>query len=174
MWYRFCRRFTEAPASRFLSLTGFTLIELVIVASIILVLVAVSTPLFRDTFRELELKDSAYNIGKMMRYAETSAIMKEKRYKIVFDVEKGAYWLLEEDEKDSGNLFKKTEGRFGNKFFLPKDILLKSDRNELIFLPNGRSTKAGISVIDDKRKKRCDIKTTGRAGQTEIESVREK
>ncbi len=39
--------------------SAFTIIELAIVASIILVLVAVSTPLFRGTFRELELKDSA-------------------------------------------------------------------------------------------------------------------
>lgn len=153
---------------------GFTIIELAIVASIILVLVAVSTPLFRDTFRELELKDSAYNIGKMIRYAEASAIMEEKRYKIVFDIEKRAYWLLKEDEKSSEGLFKKTEGRFGNKFFLPKDILLKSDKNELIFLPNGRSTRASISVIDGQKKKGYDIKTTGRSGQTEISSVIEK
>lgn len=153
---------------------GFTLIELAIVASVILVLVAVSTPLFKGTLRELELKDSAYNISKMIRYAEANAIMEEKRYKIVFDVENGAYWLLEENEKGPEKTFKRVEGRFGNKFFLPKDISLKSDKGELIFLPNGRSVKASISVADDRRKRGYDIKTTGRAGQTEILSVRGK
>jgi prepilin-type N-terminal cleavage/methylation domain-containing protein len=152
---------------------GFTLIELAIVASLIAVLIAVSTPLFRTTYRALELKDSAYNIAKMIRYASASAVMEEKRYKIVFDFEKRAYWLLKESEKGSEKEFEKVRGRFGNKFYLPKGILLTSDKNELVFLPNGRSTKATVSVMDKAKKKGFDINAAGKAGQAEILDVKE-
>ena len=126
--------------NRFYPSSGFTLIELAIVASLILVLVVVSTPLFKTTFGNLELKDSAYNIAKMLRYAEASAVMEEKTYKIVFDFDKRAYWLLKESEKDSGKEFEKAAGRFGNKFFLPKEISLTGDKNELIFFEKIDST----------------------------------
>ncbi|MFH0840242.1 MAG: prepilin-type N-terminal cleavage/methylation domain-containing protein [Candidatus Omnitrophota bacterium] len=153
---------------------GFTLIELLIVASLILVLVVVSTPLFRTAYSNLELKDSAYNIGKMMRYAEVSAVMEERAYKMVLNFENRAYWLLRENQKDSKGDFEKVEGRFGEKFFLPKNLSLSGDKSELIFLPNGRSTKATVSVIDKTKKKGFDIKTTGRSGQIEISDVSEK
>lgn len=153
---------------------AFTLIELVIVASLILVLAIISTPLFRAAYRNLELRDSAYNIGKMMRYAEVSAVMEERPYKMMFNFESRAYWLLREDQKDPKGDFKKVEGRFGEKFFLPKNLSLSGDNSELIFLPNGRSTKATVSVIDKSEKKGFDIKTTGRSGQIEISDVSEK
>ncbi len=162
------------PSNRFYPASGFTLIELAIVASLILVLVVVSTPLFRTTFRGLELKDSAYNIAKIIRYAEASAVMEEKTYKIVFDFDKRAYWLLKESEKDSEKIFEKAQGRFGSKIFLPKELSFTSDKNELIFLPNGRSTKATISVVDKARKKGFDVKTSGKAGKIEISDVSEK
>ncbi len=152
---------------------GFTLIELVIVAAIILVLAAVSTPLFRAAYSNLEIKDSAYSIEKMMRYAETSAVMEERAYKIAFDFEKRAYWLLAQDPKDPKEVFEKAEGRFGEKFFLPKGLSLAGDKDEVIFLPNGRSTKATVSVIDKVKKKGFDIKNSGRPGRIEISDADE-
>lgn len=153
---------------------GFTLIELVIVASLISILAVLSTPLFRAAYSNLELKDSAYNIGKMMRYAGTSAVMEERAYKIVFDFEKSAYRLLAEDQKNSEGIFKKAEGRFGGEVVLPAGLSLSGNENEVIFLPNGRSAKAAITVIDKAKKKGFDIKTTGRTGRIEISDVSEK
>ncbi len=156
------------------SLMGFTLIELTIVAVIILALAAVSTPLFRNTFRDLELRDCAYNISKVIRYAQASAVMEEKKYKMIFDFEKKAYWLLKESEKSLEGEFERFKGRFGNEFFLPKEIVFKGDRNEMIFLPNGCSTKAVISIIDTDKRKGFEITAAGKSGRVEISDVKEK
>ncbi|MDD5680590.1 MAG: hypothetical protein PHI59_05070 [Candidatus Omnitrophica bacterium] len=167
----------ELPSSkpdRLNSIKSFTLIELIIVASLILTLIAVSNPLFRATFKELELKDSAYNIGKMIRYAAASAVMEETRYKIIFDFDKKSYWLLAETEKDGKTEFERVNGRFKDKFYLPGDVFFKGESNEFIFLPNGRCTKASVIVVDNEKRKGFEIKTTGRAGQTEIIDVKEK
>jgi type II secretory pathway pseudopilin PulG len=161
----------RAPSNR---LEGFTLIELVIVASLILVLVAVSNPLFRATFRDLELKDSAYNISKMIRYAQASAVMEEAKYKIVFDFDKRAYWLLVENEKSAETQFERVIGRFKDRFYLPRDVFFTGENKELIFLPNGRCTKASVIVVDKDKKRGFEVKTTGKAGQIEIIDVKEK
>ena len=153
------------------SIKSFTLIELVIVASLILVLVAVSNPLFKATFKDLELRDSAYNIGKMIRYAQASAVMEEARYKIVFDFDKKVYWLLVENQKGAEVKFERVKGRFKDRFHLPQDIFFTGDNNEFVFLPNGRCTKASITIIDKDKKKGFAIKATGRAGQIEIIDV---
>ena len=80
----------------FLSIAAFTLIELIIVAAIILMLVAVSSPRFRSTFSDLELKDSSYSIGKIIKYAQKRAILEERKYRVIFDFENQSYRLLVE------------------------------------------------------------------------------
>jgi prepilin-type N-terminal cleavage/methylation domain-containing protein len=147
---------------------GFTLIELIIVASLILALVAVSTPFFRATFRDLELRNAAYNISKMIRYASSSAVIEEARYKLVFDFDKRAYWLMVENEKDPSAGFERAKGRFGERCYLPKEVFFAGESRELFFLPNGRCTKGSLIVTDKGRKRGFKINTTGRQGQAEV------
>lgn len=172
---------------------GFTLIELIIVAAIILVLVAVSTPLFRATFRDLKLKDAAYNLSKLIKYGQQRAIIEEKRYRLLFDFEKRAYYLrVENEEPQEGESsasakgesasggegeavfsWKKVTGRFGEYFYLPEGVSLKADIDKITFLPNGRCDKISIYVINQKNKT-IEIKTDGRAGYVKVSEVTEK
>ena len=168
------------------SLTGFTLIELVIVATIILILVAVSTPRFRSTFSDLELRDTSYNIGKIIKYAQQRAILEERRYRAVFDFENRSYRLLVEsgEGKSSaepasyaegasapGGDWERVTGRFGENFYLPEGVRFKGDKDKMTFLPNGRCDKSSIYVIN-KRNKVIEIRTTGRAGYVEISTIK--
>ena len=76
---------------------GFTLIELIIVAAIITVLIAVSSPLFKTTLRDVEMKDAAYNISKLIRLGQQRAIIEEKRHRLLIDFNKRAYYLRAEE-----------------------------------------------------------------------------
>lgn len=168
--------------------TAFTLIELVIVAAIILILVAVSTPRFRSTFSNLELRDVSCNIGKIIKYAQQIAILEEKRYRVIFDFENKSYHLLVESEENKFSAggkpvsyaegasapdgdWKRVTGRFGENFYLPEGVRFKGDKDKITFLPNGRCDKSSIYVIN-KKNKVIEIKTTGRAGYVEISIVK--
>lgn len=175
------------------SLTGFTLIELIIVASIIVVLVAMSTPRFRNTFRDLRLKDTAYNISKLIKYGQERAIIEERKYKLIFNFDKRLYCLFVETEEGAGRelpqedestpsaegapsldkSWKKAAGRFGGYFYLPEGIRFKALKDTIIFLPNGRCDKISLYLVNEKNKV-IEIKTNGRAAYVEISEVKEK
>ena len=160
---------------------GFTLLELIIVATIILVLVAVSTPLFRTSFSDLELKDAAYNISKLIRYGQQRAVIEEKKYRLLFDFARKNYHLLaEEEEGERADIavegrkhpgWKSVQGRFGKYFSLPEGVKFSGEHNSITFLPNGRCNEISLYVID-KKKKSIEIKTNGRAGYVEVSEVK--
>ncbi len=166
-------------------IAGFTLIELIIVAVIIVVLVALSAPLFRGTFKGLELKDAAYNISKIIQYGQQRAIIEERRYRLLFDFDKKAYRLLVWDEKEkdsklsaggasaSGGGWKEVTGRFGGYFYLPEGVRFKGEAEKITFLPNGRCDKISLYVVN-KKEKIFEIKTKGRAGYVEVSEVTKK
>jgi prepilin-type N-terminal cleavage/methylation domain-containing protein len=161
---------------------GFTLLELIIVATIIGVLVAASIPLFRTTFRDLELKDAAYNIGKLIRYGQQRAIIEERIYRLLFDFDKKTYRLAVKNEDRNEDIisaedkksptWKKIKGRFGKYFSLPEDLRFKGEQNKITFLPNGRCDKFSIYLLNQKNKI-ITITTNGRAGYVEVSEVKE-
>ena len=166
-----------------IKICGFTLIELIIVAAIILVLIAVSTPLFRGAFKGLKLKDAAYSVGKIIQYAQQKAIIGGEKYRLIFDFDKRAYRLLAWDKKEDGGDFsarggadfgwKEITGRFGGYFYLPEGVRFKGDKDAITFLPNGRCDKIKFYVIDEENKTFA-IKTNGKAGHVEVFEVRNK
>jgi len=164
---------------------AFTLIELVIVAAILLVLIAISTPLFKGTHQELEFKDAAYNLSKMIQYAQQKAIMEEKKYRLSFDFDRRAYRLLVRDEtkieiepsgREEAETEKKASGwkgagdRFSGYYYLPEGVKFKGDGDKITFLPNGRCDKVSIYIIN-RENRIFEIKTNGRAGYVAVSEV---
>jgi len=82
---------------------GFTLIELVLVGLIILIMVSVSVPMFRRTFSNVQLDETAYNIVKFMNYARAKAIAERVRAKLDFDFDTGEYRLTVNTNPDDPN-----------------------------------------------------------------------
>lgn len=168
------------------SVLGFTLIELVIVASIIAVLVAISSPLFRASVRDLELRDAAYNLSKIIKYAQQRAVIEEKKYRLCLNFEKKSYQLFVEKEmkevsaeeegaalkENSRFLWQKTEGRFGRDVILPKNVEIRGSSDKITFLPNGRCAAVSI-YLTGQQKKTIEIKTNGRAGYAKVSIVKE-
>ena len=164
---------------------GFTLIELIIVAAIIIVLVAVSSPLFKTTFSDIEVKNSIYDIGKIIRYAQERAIVEEHKYKLACDFEERYCRLFSEVEgskkedrseesEDEGDSTSWIEafGRFDRRYYLPKGAKFQGEGNAIIFYPGGRCEKVTI-LVNDGDKKLYEITTNGRAGYVKIGEVRD-
>ena len=101
---------------------GFTLIELTLVTVIILALLGLSIPLFRKTFLDLSAKDTAFNISKLVTYAQEKAVIDRKNYKIIFNFNQRNYQLLESSRTEDAIVYKKVQKRFGKIFTLPQGL----------------------------------------------------
>lgn len=118
------------------NLYGFTLIELALVTLLILILMGLSTPLFRRTFQDLTIKDSAYSISKLMNYAREMAVLERKNFTVSFDFQKRQYRLLD------------VKGKFGRVFTLPDGVYLYGAKTEVIFYPDGHCDEVSINITD--------------------------
>lgn len=142
--------------------SAFTLIELTLVTVIILVLVGLSIPLFRNTFSALSAKDAAFNISKLANYAQEKAIIDKNSYSIIFDFNRRQYQLFGLKRSGEKLSYAQVPGRFGRAFSLPQGIYFydpKSDvtlqpgeeyKKQALFYPDGRSDELSIDIIDRK------------------------
>lgn len=131
-------------------LTGFTLIELALVTLIILALVGLSAPLFKNTFSDLAAKETALNISKLISYGQEKAIIEKKNFKISIDRQKLRYQLFEMDLSAEPHVYKPAQGRFGRPFAPSQGVFLKCQKDAIIFYPDGRSDEADIDIINSR------------------------
>lgn len=123
--------------------TGFTLIELLIVSVIILALVSFSTPLFRKSFTDLELKESVSNISRLMGLAQQRAIIERRSYRLLFDFE-GMWYRLSRLEGTGRNIkFVDVPDSFGRPFKIPQGVDAKGNIKEIVFYPDGSCSAPG-------------------------------
>ena len=129
---------------------GYTLIELVLLALIILIIVGVSTPQFRNTFSSLELKELSFNISRLASFAQEKAILEHLLYKLNLNTENSNYYLTRLDPEQDKKFLRLKE-KYGRTFALPRGFVLKTDKKEIIFYPDGHSDKA-VLVLQGKSK----------------------
>ncbi len=79
---------------------GFTLIELIIVLAIIGTVVSISVPLVSSFLFRTNLESSAEDIVSTLRWARRLAITRRKEYRVIFNTQRGKYWL----EDKEGNI----------------------------------------------------------------------
>ena len=144
---------------------GHTLIELILLTIIIAILVAISTPLFRKTFSNLEFRNASFNIARLIRFAQEKAIAERLPHKLILETDKARYYLTKSDPKRPDRYIR-LEERAGRVFSLPRGVRLKSDKKEIIFYPDGHSDKAVIGFLS--KDKALNISIKGSLGHVEI------
>ena len=152
--------------------SGFTLIELLIVSGIILILISFSTPLFRRTVTDLELKETAANIGKFITLAQQEAVIKTSIYKIKFDFENKKYRLFTLSGEGASIKYIPPQGRFGRSFDLPSSMDIEGQASEILFYPDGHCDKVELKLTS-KNGKVIALATTGVMGNVVITEEKE-
>jgi type II secretory pathway pseudopilin PulG len=71
---------------------GFTLIEIIGVLFLIALIMGVAVPGLRSQYRYY-IRTSARELAATFSYLYDTAILTQKTYRIVYDLEKGAYWV---------------------------------------------------------------------------------
>jgi prepilin-type N-terminal cleavage/methylation domain-containing protein len=125
---------------------GFTLVELMLVVTIIGVFIGLSTPLFRRTFKDIQLDNACLNLSKLMRYARERAIMERMRYRLSFDDEMKSYWLEAELPYEVG--FQRIKGRLGRDNVIPKGITIEGQERNINFYPDGEADQTTFFLMN--------------------------
>lgn len=79
---------------------GFTLIELAIVLSLIMILTAIAAPSLRTFATSRQLKSSASEIRSLLMFARDVSITENTNYLVLFDLDEQRYWLASRDNFD--------------------------------------------------------------------------
>jgi len=129
---------------------GFTLVELMLVVTIISILIGLSTPLFRRTFRDTRLENTCLNLSKLMRYARERAIGERLSHRISFDEEMRTYWLEAELSPESD--FQRIKGKPGKTNLVPEDITIEGRGKEVTFYPDGSADQTALYLMNSNER----------------------
>jgi prepilin-type N-terminal cleavage/methylation domain-containing protein len=132
---------------------GFTLLELLLVLLILAVVVGMSIPRFRHTFRYLQLQLFASDVARVFTYANRRAVARGETLRIHFDVEGRRFWLLRATEASPGVEFERIAGKLGRGLSVPGAIFLDSRAREVTFYPDGRADPFEMLIIEDQEER---------------------
>ncbi|MFH1220215.1 MAG: prepilin-type N-terminal cleavage/methylation domain-containing protein [Candidatus Eisenbacteria bacterium] len=158
----------KIDAGRDVGRSGFTLVELMLVITIIAVIVAMAVPFLSHTYHEMCLEDAAMNIRKLMTYGRERALSDGLRYRVVFE-SKGTRYALEVENHPliRKGEFVRIEGIIGKSNFVPSGIVIKPSRDEVNLYPDGTIDEAEV-YLKDHSGINCLLTTTGATGRVEI------
>jgi len=117
------------------TLTGFTLIELVVVVAIIGILMTVSSVRFGNTFSNLRFEDFYKKLVIRMNFLKQRAIVLKQIYRLDFDSSNFLFSIKSKkyDQED----FIQPKGFFFRDIPVPKDIEVVAESPSLFFFPDG-------------------------------------
>ena len=160
---------------------GFSLMELIVVLTLITVIAAVVVPLYSSSMAQVQLRDARNSFVSLITHAQERAVAESLEYRVYIDDKEGAYWVMrlagmDKDEK----IFKPVSGEFGRKMFFPpylrvERIKAHKDRERRAYyiacFPNGASDRATVSFRDERNHSRAfRVATQGARGRVDVGS----
>lgn len=145
--------------------TGFTLLELLLVVSMIALLAAVAVPRLRSTTNGAAITTSAREIGELLAFFRAKAVKDGLRIKGCFSGKDGQYWfVIQRREHVGGEEYE----AFGDPFLdairqLPVGVVFREvngrvpgELETIVAMPDGSCTGSGLSLSGLDRR-RIDI-----------------
>lgn len=129
-------------------MNGFTLLELIFVAVILIVITALAVPQFRGTFDYLQLQNFVSDTVSFAGYAQARAITGAEINRLVFDIEKKSlgvdtYTGVESGDEGAKETWEKIKYRR-----IPDFISIESEDslNTVRFYPDGTADKVTMKI----------------------------
>jgi general secretion pathway protein H len=159
---------------------GFTLIEIIVVLTMLSIAMALVSPYFGRLSKNVELKAAVKKVSTILRYYRSEAVQKGKVYQIVLDTDTREIRVrpieMEEEGGESQIREKKTPGD-KDKYLVPEGIHVKeikipspqypSEFPAIEFYPNG-SSNGGSFIMDREDLKGFRIRVHFLTGIVEI------
>jgi len=137
--------------NNYLKSKGYTLTEMLVVISVLIILVMINLPLFKQYQPTLKLKGEAKNLGSDMRYAQQLTLSEQKTHLTRFYPAEAKYEIIkilnENEENESEEVIKEV--------FLQSPVIFESitfTDNEVSFNTAGGSSEAGEAILTNNEK----------------------
>lgn len=150
--------------SKIMSLTGLTLLELLVVVVVIGSLVALSQPRFKTTFDGLRFDTFCQKLTIRMKYLQEHSTLEQKIYRLNFDLNDKIINIevVEEGQKD----FVSVQGLLGKSIIIPQGYEVAIEEPNVIFLPD--STIEGSPIIISNNENKATINFKQSIGKVEL------
>lgn len=143
--------------------SGFTLIELILVMTLLAIMSLTVTPVFRGSFSGVRADHSMRDLLSAMKGAQSGAITQAVEHRVYFEPEENRYWVARAIVSEEGGIeYAIVDSRDGRIIQLPRDLAMerpKARRGEesgtyyIAFYPSGACDIARLTVAlaDDSR-----------------------
>lgn len=141
---------------------GFTLMELMVVMTLLAIMTAAVTPVFRGTLTGVRAEDEARDLVAMLEYAQARAITDAVEYRVYLAPTLNSYWLERATMRNGRAIsFSVVNDTVVQRINLPENAQLAQPRARrqgkdalyyIAFYPNGMCDEAllGISDLEDE------------------------
>ncbi len=151
-------------AEKSLSRSGFSLLELMIVAALIAVLAAIAVPMYSSWRENLLFRQSAREVASMLREAKNRAISMNREHRVEFDPSNRRYRMRQGNRANDSS---KWEAVLGDWTVLPAGVNMSANVTALHFDPDGSSSLGTVSILDGSLAVRYRVKVA-RSGRIYI------
>ena len=128
---------------------GFTLLEVLLVVTIIAVAASLTVPRFSSTWRQLAFDRAVDRLEDTMEYAMRRSAVDGRTYRLTFDAGRGTY-VIEKSTSPYTSTdpnFDKVDGVRGKRKKLADEIIVKHSPEEILFFPGGSSTGGWFELL---------------------------
>ncbi len=136
-------------------LTGFTLVEILLVVLLLGVVAGLAVPNFSQLYSNLQLSEATKNVAFLMRYAQGRAIVKKNLHRLELDAVHNQCRLTQEvdlgsDQGDEEVSFQPISGKMGQPLSIPEGIKMEADKPAILFYPDGKIEKVRLYLRDNR------------------------
>lgn len=149
--------------------SGFTLVELLLVVVLLAVIAGLSIPRFSQTYKKMQLKQSAENLAYVMRYAQSRSITGNQFVRLLFSSERDRYWIEEQEENENFELeYKRINGRMGQSYAVPDNFNIDFNGDAIEFNPDGSIEKKFLYICVNENDQCYTVSTAEQRGMVHV------
>ena len=156
---------------------GFTLAEIMVVLTIMVILLSAVVPLYLTSHRFVRIDQAERDLVATMEYAQERAVLDQTEYRLYLDTKSNTYWPARlADVRNGDKLFEDLDETGAGHTTLPPGLRFTKSKARrdpvrniqyVAFFPSGACDDATIELETDKREK-SHVATKGMLGRLEI------
>jgi len=130
---------------------GFSLVELLLVLSLIAVLAGLAIPNFQSLFQKTNVSSAARVVADTMRYAQSCSITQSQLIQMRVNSSPFSIQLFKKDIDRHGDeeVWSRLDGRFGRREKFGNSLEIRSDLEVWEFYPDGKIDKGMIEICSE-------------------------